>query len=277
MTHDSALTMHREPHLEASSMLVGWSEDAGALGSMVADYVTSQLGCREFAEIEPIGFFPLGGVSIEDDVAQFPESRFHVCEEKSIVVLKSNPPRSGWQSFVDTVLHVAEQYCGTKELYTIGSMVYFGTHTTPRQLLVVANSPETRGALSSYTPWQGMNYETPPGQRPTISAYLQWAARSRGIVGASVWVPVPFYLAGSEDPRAWKKIVEFLNSRLGFGVDLRGLDDEIARQEERIDELAAEMPEIGDSLRRLEARMGLAPEENEKLVREMDDYLKRRE
>lgn len=276
MSDLDAVTIQREPKVQSSAMLVGWSEDAGRLGPSVIDHLCRTMGCEEFAEIEPEGFFQLSGVSIEDDVAQFPESKFYCCEEKGLVLFKSNPPRADWHRFITAVLHVAERYCHVQELYTLGAMVYFGAHTAPRQLLAIANSPQSKEALRAYSLARGMNYETPPGQRPTLGAYLQWACKGRGVAGASIWVPIPFYLAGAEDPRACRKMVEFLDSRLGLGFDFTGLDEEIARQDDEIGQVRLRFREVDDAIRKLEGNLGLTPEENEKLVTEVADFLKRR-
>ena len=153
-------------------MVVGWSEDAGKLGQKAIHYLNSKLGGREFGEIELADFFPLGGVSIEGDIAQFPESKFYCCQEKNLVIFKSNPPRSEWYKFLNSVLDVAEHYCHIKELYTIGGMVSLSPHTARRELLAIVNSPEMKKALSHYDLAMDMDYETRRGQRPTLSSFL---------------------------------------------------------------------------------------------------------
>ena len=63
-----ALRLSWQPELRSSSLIIGWSVDASALGAKVADYLNIKLGGQSFGEIEPAEFFPLGGVSIEDDL-----------------------------------------------------------------------------------------------------------------------------------------------------------------------------------------------------------------
>jgi len=257
--------------------VVGWSEDAGKLGTKVIDYLNKKLGGKEFGEIEPEGFFSLGGVSVEDDVAQFPESKFYWCPEKYLVTLKSNRPTSDWHKFLDSVLDVAEHYCHAKELYTIGGMVSPAAHTSPRELLAVANSPEMRKILSQYDLARDMDYETPPGQRPTLNSFLLWVAKRRNIAAASLWVPIPFYLVAAEDPEAWRKTVEFLDRRFGLGIDFRDLDEDVARQNEKIAELRSRSSEVDSYIRKLESNLGLTQEENEKLVKAVEEFLGRRD
>lgn len=277
MSEKQPFRIYEKPELQSSSLVVGWSEDAGKLGAKVIDYLNKKLGGKEFAEIEPADFFSLGGVSVEGDVAQFPESKFYWCQQKNLVVLQSYSPRSDWHRFLGAVLDVAELYCHVKELYTIGGMVSLSAHTAPRELLAIANSPEMRKVLSQYDIARDFDYETPPGQRPTLSSFLLWVAKRRNMAGASLWVPVPFYLVSTEDPQAWRITVEFLDKRFGLGIDFRDLDEEVARQNEKIAQVRIRFPEIDDYIRKLESNLGVTQEENEKLVKEIEEFLRKRD
>jgi len=269
--------VYEKPELPSSSLVVGWNEDAGKLGSKVIDYLYRNLGCIEFAEIEPADFFPLTGVSVKDDVAQFPESRFYYCPQNNLVILKSDPPKAEWHRFLCSILDVAEQYCHAKELYTIGGMVSISAHTTPRELLAIANSPQMKRVLSQYDLAGDFNYETPPGQRPTPSSFLIWLAKERNMAGASLWVPVPCYLISTEDPQAWRKAIEFLDIRFSLGIDFEDLDENVAKQNEKIAGVRVSLPEVDNFIRKLESNLVLTPEENEKLIKEMDEFLRERD
>lgn len=95
--------------------------------------------------------------------------------------------------------------------------------------------------------------------------------------GASLWVPVPFYLVAAEDPQAWRKTVEFLDSRFGLEIDFTDLDGEIGRQNEKIAQVRIRSPEIDGYIQRLQSNLSLTQEENEKLVKEIEEYLRKRE
>lgn len=276
MSENSKLKVYSEPRFrETPTLLVAWSTDAARLGAKTAGYLRKKLGATKFAEIEPTDFFPLNGVSIEDDVAQFPESAFYYSQEHSLVILESDLPRSGWHSFLDLVLDVAEQRCHAREFYTIGAMISFGAHTAPRELLAVANSPEMRAALENYDLSRQMEYETPPGQRPTLSSYLLWMARKRNMMGASLWTPVPFYLVTNEDPLACRKVLSFIDKRLSLGIDFADLDGEVSAQREKLAKLRAASPEIDSSINKLESSLGLTQEQNERLAKEVEEFLRK--
>ncbi len=263
-----------QPELKRPSLVVGWSVDAGTLGAKVIDYLNRKLGGQSFCEIEPVEFFTLEGVTIEDNLVQFPESKFYTCPGNDLVVFKSAPPSYEWYKFLNLILDIAEHYCHTKELHTIGGMVSLSAHTAPRQLLGTFNSPELKKALSHYNLDTGLDYETPPSQRPTLNSFLLWAAKRRNIPVVNLWVPIPFYLVAVDDPKAQRRVLEFFNQRFDLGIDFSDLDEEIRRQNQIMVEVSNSFPDIDESIRRLESNLGLSAEESQKLVREMEKFLR---
>ncbi len=273
MSQAGSVKLHSEPALSRSSMLVGWSEDAGNLGEEVTEYLNRALRGHEFGEVDPQSFFPLSGVAVRKDVARVPESKFFVCPSHAIVIFRSDPPRSEWYGFLDSVLDVAEHHCHSEQLYILGAMVSFSAHTAPRQLFVVANSAEAKEGLSQYDLVTDMDYQTPPGQRPTLNSYLLWIAKGRRISGVSLWIPIPFYLVAAEDPQAKKKALLFFNDRLNLKMDLSDLDREIQDQNEKLARARSRSTEIDDYIRRLEGNLMLTDEENRELIRKIEQAL----
>ncbi|MBI2303952.1 MAG: PAC2 family protein [Chloroflexi bacterium] len=263
--------------MQNPSLIVGWSEDAGKLGSKVVDYLTQKLPAKELAEMEPTSFFPLGEVVVEDDVAMFPTSKLYCCPEKNLVIFKSSLPRSQWHKFLNAVLDVVGNYGHLSEVYTIGSMVSLSAHTVPRQLLAVVNSTEIKRALRKYEIVGNMNYETPPGQRPTLSSFLLWVAKRRNTPAASLWVPIPFYLVSTEDPWACRRALEFLDQRLNLRLDFRDLDEEVERQAAKIAQARSHSPHVDAGIRKLENNEGVTHDESERLIREIEEFLKQKD
>ena len=277
MTERYPFKVLRKSKVQSSSLVVGWNEDAGQLGSGVIDYLTGELGGEKFGEIEPEDFFSLGGIRVEGDVAQFPESNFYSCHENNLVIFRSTPPSFEWYKFLNSILDVAEHYCGAKELYAIGGMVTLAAHTTPRTLLATSSSQEVKESLKQYDMVRDMDYQTPPGQRPTLNSFLLWLAGRRNIAGVNLWVPIPFYLVTSEDPRAQKKVLQFFDERLGLNVNFGDIDHEIQKQSEKLAQARLRLPEVDDYILRLESNLSLSQEENERLTREVDEFLKEEE
>ncbi|MFP3898220.1 MAG: PAC2 family protein [Dehalococcoidia bacterium] len=265
---------HRTLKLHRSSLVLGWSTDGGNLAGKTTGYLNLMLKGQAFAEIEPDAFFSLDGVAVKEDVARFPESRFHACLEHDLVVFQGNPPEAEWYLFLNSILDVAEQRCGIEELYTIGAMVSFSAHTAPRQLITVVNSPEMKEALAGYDLLGDMDYQTPPGERPTLNAFLLWIARERNIPGVNLWVPMPFYLAGLEDVQAQKKVLSFLDERLQLRIDFSDLDRKIREQNERLARARSQSPEVDGYIGRLERNLMLSEEENGELVRRIEEFVR---
>jgi proteasome assembly chaperone (PAC2) family protein len=255
-------------------MVVGWTMDAGRLGSRVTDYLVSKLGGQAFCEIEPVDFFPLSGVTIANDVVYFPESKFFACSEKNLVVFQSTPPSYEWYRFLNLILDVAQDYCHVREIYNIGSMIALGAHTAPRQFFGTINSTEMKKELSDYSLTREVDYETPPGGKPTLNSYFLWVEKTRHIPGANLWVPVPFYLVSADDPAAYRSVLGFLDDRLGLNLDFTDLDEQSRLQNEKIDRVRAEQPEVDRIISKLERGLRLEEGEGEKLAQDIGNFLR---
>jgi len=271
---EEAVRLSGSPNLKSSVLIVAWAEDASNLGVRTVDYLLQSLGGREFGEVLPEGFFPMSGVNVINDVARFPESKFYVCDGKNLVVFKSSIPRMGWYRFLTSVLDVADRDCAVREIYTLGAMVSPTAHTIPRLLISIVNDKKIKPSLEPFNVVSDNDYETPPGQKPTLSSYLAWLGGRRHIPVINLWVPVPYYLLSADDPRAVKRLVYFFNSKYDLGVDFTELDSLISVQNEKIVKLFDRSPEIKNMVRKLEVGDGLDDEESEKLAREMTDALK---
>lgn len=260
------------PELQGPSLVVGWKSDAGRLGARVTEYLVRKLGGEGFCEIEPEEFYPLVGVTIGNGVVQFPEGRFYCCADTNLIVFEGDAPSFGCYWYLNLMLDACET-CRVKELYTIGGMVFPGAHTFPRELLGIFNSTELREALSEHHLSHARDFVTPSGQRPTLNSFLLWVARRRNVPGVNLWVPIPFYLLGVEDPRAERRVLQFLNDRLDLGVDLSEVEEDARKQNQAIAEMRSRLPDIDDSIRRLEINQALSEDQSERLVEEIEKHL----
>ncbi|MBN1375656.1 MAG: PAC2 family protein [Dehalococcoidia bacterium] len=268
MNVSEAVKFHERPDFHDAVLVVGWLEDASKLAKQTADYLIQGLECREIGEIDPQGFFPMTGVSVENNIAQFPECRFYGSSLRNVVVFRSNIPRMEWYSFLNVLLQAAGEV-GVSEIYTLGAMVSASAHTMPRQLIGIMNSDISRTDLEPFNVMTNADYETAPGQKPTMSSYLLWLARQQGIKAVNLWVPIPYYLLPVDDPRACKRLIYFFNSKFDLGIDFTALDAEISEQNRRIADLFLKSPDIEELVRKLEVGSGLEGDESEKLAREM--------
>ena len=263
-----------EPPTGPSTLVVTWNEDGGRLGPGIAEYLAWKLPFHLLAEVEPELFFPLAGVSIDNDAAKFPYIRFYYCPEKSLVVLRTDPPAFEWHAFLEQVLGLAQDLCHVKEVYTVGSMITLAHHNQPRQLLSVSNSADMKRALTQYDVYTGMEYQSSNGQHPSMASYVMWAAARKNMPGANLWIPIPFYLSMSKDVRSWKRALQFLNERLSMDIDLTDLDSVADRNDAKIADVIGRVPHLGEYMRKIQSSSPLTQEESEQLAREVTEALR---
>jgi proteasome assembly chaperone (PAC2) family protein len=262
-----------KPELENPALIISWTVDAIGLGEQVTDYLNRELRNRCFYDIEPNDYFPLHGVTIENDIIQLPESRFFAGVKKNIIVFQSPPPRFEWYRFINLLLEVARDYCHVNEIYTIDSMVSLIAHTAPREILGNFSSVETKNELEGFGLGSSWNYETPPGQRPTLNSFLLWSAQQKNMRAAALWVPIPFYMVTIGDFQAQQRVLEFLNRRLNLGMTLADLDERTRWQNSIIMQACETVPEIDRLIKKVEAGDQLSPEESQQLVMEIGKHL----
>jgi proteasome assembly chaperone (PAC2) family protein len=218
-------------------MIVGLERGSGKLGECVTDYLVDNLKGRVLFEIDPADYFLLGGVTVEDDLVQFPETTFYICPDYNLVILKSAPPAFELFKFFNHIIDVAEHTCKTRAIYSIGGLVSLVVHTLPRKLLGTVGSYEIKEDLRSYDVDCSSSFETSPGQKPTLNSFLLWTTRKRNLSGIDLWIPIPFYLMSLPDIKSQKTILDFFNQRFKFGMDLREFDEKIIRQNRKINEV----------------------------------------
>jgi proteasome assembly chaperone (PAC2) family protein len=220
----------------------------------------------------------MDGVGVDRDIAQFPENTFTYYPDSELVVFKGTPPDHQWFNFIETIMDVAQKYCNAREIYTLGGMISITPHTAPRELMTVASSPEMRYNLKQYDPvtHEIEYYQTPPGHRPTINAYMVWAAQQRKMEAACLWLPVPFYLAQDTDPQAIRRVLDFLTLRHNCHLDFADIDFDINAQVDKIADLRAIDPNTDSAITTLENNETLSAADSQNLINIIADLLKGR-
>lgn len=255
--------------LEKPSLIVIWAYEVGGLSKELIGHLEKKLGWVCIDEIEPAGFFSLTGVEVKNDLIRFPTSRFYSCLNENVFFFISHAPSREPYQFLSRVLDLAIDRCGIKELYTIGGVVTSVTHTSPRRVFGIVNRVELNEILTQYEVETGMDYQTPPGGGTSLSNYLLWVSKTRNIIGSTLWVEVPFYLASVRDPMAAKRILEFLNMRFSMELDLHPIDVAIERVNADIQNLRAQNTDISRYIELLERGIALSEDEGENLSKQV--------
>ncbi len=260
--------IYYRPDLEDASMIACWQESMGGLGRKVIEYLQKHIEGKNFSDIEPVKFFPLGGVSVIDNVARFPQSKFWAGTRSDLFLFDTNQPREELYSFLNTALDVGQHYCHMKDVFTVNAMVSSVAHSSPRKLNVAFNRPDALARIRGY----GMDNINFDGN-PAIDSYLLWLAARREIPAISIWPEVSYYLANVDDPWAAKAVLGFFDRYFGLEMDLSGLDEEIRQLNEKLDRLRAEEPQVDKYIRSAEMGVEISQEEQVSLVKAVTGFM----
>jgi proteasome assembly chaperone (PAC2) family protein len=261
--------LYLTPHLQGPSLIVSWqTRDVGKVASRVIDFLSEKTDGIDVGEIKPQGFFSFGGVRFENDLVKVPESKWRASEQKNLLMLKSDEPEFDHYLFLTTLLDMAVSHFQVRRIYTLNGSLSPRPHTFPRRILTVFNQPEIREELQG-DGLEGLTWEGPPA----LSSYLLWTAREKGIPAASLWLEVPFYLAGGEDPQAIRTALAFLDRKFDLGLNLGGLDLEIQDHKEKLSQLREENGDVDRWIHLLETGETLEEEDQIKLTKEVRDHL----
>jgi len=258
----------RQPELENASLIVGWERDAGGVATRVIDYIIKSIKGKSFCEIEPIDFFQLGGVEVDNDVAQFSGNRLFAGGMKDLILFMGNQPQFNHFRFLNVMLDVAHNHCQIKELYTISATVSSIPYNSPRQILAVYNTQEFQNSLRTYE-LMDMTWEGPPA----LNSFLLFTAKMRHIPGVSLWPEIPFYLATVDDYRAQKSTLGFFNKRFNLNIGLDILDEAIERQSREMLKLRKQDPQVDHYMKLLDKRVSLSQEDSINLANKVSQFL----
>ncbi len=258
----------RKPKFHQPRLLVGWEPDAGALGAGIITYLRQELKVEEFCRLSPLGYFPLGAVSIENDVVEFPTPTLYFSEKSNLILFHSTQPAQAQYEFLSLLLDLAEEF-KVRRIYTVGGLVSRIGHLERRRVLAVFNRPELREELS----YHSLSFVSYHGST-SMNGFLLWLAKRRDLRAVSLWGEVPFYLANREDPRMMEVMLKSLCQVLDLQVDLSRCRQRAEEQERRIAEIRRQSPRIDDYLEKVEKGLELTEEESLTLVREMEDLLR---
>jgi hypothetical protein len=101
---------------------------------------------------------------------------------------------------------------------------------------------------------QRSRYVGPTG----IVGVLHDAVRRSGFPSASIWAPVPHYVATPPNPKATRAILDRLGELLDLGLDLTDLDIASSAWERSVSEVVAGDADVSSYVERLETRFDTA-------------------
>jgi proteasome assembly chaperone (PAC2) family protein len=242
----------RRPALVAAFQ--GWN-DAGDAATDAVRWLMRNVDATPIATLDPEEYLDFQAarptVELVDGVLRtlnWPALTFstsHAARGRDVVLLLGIEPNLRWRAFCDDVVDVART-TGTEVVVTLGALLGDTPHSRP----IRCTGSATDEVLAARLGMQRSRYEGPTG----IVGVLHDAVRRLDFASASIWAPVPHYVAAPPNPKATRALLEKLAALLDLEVDLTDLDIAAAAWERSVAEVVASDPEVSSYVERLEAR-----------------------
>ena len=244
----------RKPALVCS--FKGWN-DAAESATTALSFVATRWGAERFGAIDPEEFFDFQvarpTVRLTEGVTrviEWPELEFSSARpaagDRDVVFLTGAEPNLRWKTFSGAIVDVAREL-GVEMVVSLGALLADVPHTRPVQITGIAAD----AALSERLGFTATRYEGPTG----IVGVVQDACTKAGLLAASLWAPVPHYVATVPSPKATLALLGRLQDLLGVPVDMSELEEAAVDYERRLDEAVASEPEVRMLVERLEQQM----------------------
>ena len=154
-------------------------------------------------------------------------------------------PNLRWPTFCDDVISVARA-TGCEMVVTLGALLGDVPHSRPMR----CTGSATDEVLAARLGMERSRYEGPTG----IVGVLHDAARRVGFASASIWAPVPHYVATAPNPKATLALLTRLATLLDVGLELTDLEIAATAWERSVDEVVAGDADASSYVERLEHR-----------------------
>ena len=130
---------------------------------------------------------------------------------------------------------------------TLGALLGDVPHTRAVRVTGAATDPAMVGQLGLVR----SRYEGPTG----IVGVLHDACQSGGVPSASLWAPVPHYVATPPNPPGTRALLERLAALTAISLDLGDLEEQADAWRAQVDNAMADDEDVKDYVRQLEARV----------------------
>jgi proteasome assembly chaperone (PAC2) family protein len=251
------LVWERRPALRRPLLVAafsGWN-DAGDAATGAADWLIRQSDPLRIAFIEPDEHLDYQShrpqVELVNGVTRaitWPANDCFVVGfgDRDVLVLRGIEPNVRWKSFCNAVLTVAAE-TGCEMVVTLGALLGDVPHTRAVRVTGTASDP----ALINDLDLTRSQYQGPTG----IVGVLHDACRADGVRSASLWAPVPHYVATPPNPPATRALLERFGQLADLQLDLHGLDQLVDLWRVQVDHAIRDNDEVSDYVRELEGRV----------------------
>jgi len=231
----------------------GWNDAADAASDAV-DWLAARYGATEFASIDEQMHVDFQAqrpqVTLVDGALRdlaWPVYSLRAAAtpdgDPDLVLVSGPEPNYDWRGFCGAVMDAANRV-GARTVVTLGSLLADSPHSRAPHVTGSATDADMneRIALSR------SRYEGPTG----IIGVLHDTVRNAGFAAASLWVPVPHYVAAPPNPGAILALLHGVGRAVDLAVDTRELRVAAQAWEARVDAAVAEDDDLRTYVHSLE-------------------------
>ena len=259
----------------------GWN-DAGDAASDAVDWLAARYLAQEFATLDEQVHVDFQAqrpiVTLIDGVTRdlsWPRYSLRAAAtsdgQPDLVMITGPEPNYDWRGFCTAIMDAARTV-GAETVVTFGALLADSPHTRTPRITGSATDPETMDRVGLTR----SRYEGPTG----IIGVLHDACRQAGFHAASLWVPVPHYVAAPPNPPAITALLDGLARSVQLDIDLRELRVASDAWRARVDSAVAADDDLGnyvDNLEAQQAETAVEPDEvpdGESLAEAFEEYLR---
>jgi proteasome assembly chaperone (PAC2) family protein len=243
----------RRPALVAA--FSGWNDAADAATDTVR-WLARAANARAFASLDAEEYVDFQAarptVELIDGVVrtlEWPSYSFSAARlpnaDRDLVLLLGVEPNLKWRTFCDDIVSVART-TGCELVVTVGALLGDVPHSRP----VHCTGSATDEVLAARLGMQRSRYEGPTG----IVGVVHDSVRRAGFASASIWAPVPHYVATPPNPKATRALLDRLQQLLDLDLDLTDLDIASSAWERSVGEVVMADSDVSEYVARLEER-----------------------
>ena len=254
------LRWERKPKLRKPTMVcafAGWNDAAGS-ATAALEFVSSHLGAKQFAAIDPEEFYDFQMMRptvrlTEGSTREIEWPEFVLAEAgaegggKDLVLLSGAEPNLRWRSFCTTITDAANEL-GVELVVTLGALLADVPHTRPVRVTGIAGTPELVERLRLLP--NALRGADRHRRRPSPRLHAGGPCLAR-VSGPRC----PHYVSAVPSPKASLALLQTLESLLEINVDVSELESASEEYERRLDEAVASEPEVRSLVERLEQQM----------------------
>ena len=229
----------KRPRLKKPYLIVAWP-GMGEVAFKAASFLVEKLGAKEFASINPEGFFYLSGSVVKDgllNTSELPESKFYFWKNKEgkndLVVFLSNaqPDLSRAESYSQMIIQLAKSF-RVDRVISFASMPMAVDHTQGSGVWFAATSAELSANLKKL----GLS-SLGDSQISGMNGLFLGVAKREGLEGFCLLGEIPLYTIQIENPKASAAVLAALSMVTGIRVDSALLSQQAQVMEEEINKL----------------------------------------